>query len=150
MMLQIVVARLQDNLPLTQAALADPGPETTRLIRCLATIAKNENRPDVVQRLRQISPAGTTGPLLSEHLDVREIPPSQIRELTITLSGGGEWKLVAEEAGLDPAEIRYLDNRTMNPCLEALVHSGNQRFINVDTLYNVLVECGLPMLADLL
>ncbi|KAJ7375833.1 PRP38 pre-mRNA processing factor 38 domain-containing protein B [Desmophyllum pertusum] len=106
-----VVARLQDNLQLTQAALTDPGPETTRLIRCLATIAKNENRLDVVQRLRQISPAGTTGPLLSEHLDVREIPPSQIRELTITLSGGGEWKLVAERLGLNPAEIRYLDNR---------------------------------------
>ena len=56
-----VVARLQDNLQLNQAALADPKPETTQLIRCLATIAKNENRLDVVQHLRQITPAGTTG-----------------------------------------------------------------------------------------
>ena len=56
-----VLARLQDNLQLNQAALAAPEPETTRMIRCLATIAKNENRLDVVQHLRQITPAGTTG-----------------------------------------------------------------------------------------
>ncbi|KAJ7393467.1 hypothetical protein OS493_006448 [Desmophyllum pertusum] len=64
--------------------------------------------------------------------------------------GGEEWKLAAEKLGLRPYEIRYLDNRTMNPCIEALVHSRNQRFINVDTLYNVLVECGFPVWADLL
>ncbi|KAJ7363165.1 hypothetical protein OS493_011443, partial [Desmophyllum pertusum] len=145
-----VVARLQDNLQVNQAALADPEPETTRMVRCLATIAKNENRLDVVQHLRQITPAGTTGPLLPERLDVRKIPSPLIRDLTITLCGGEEWQLVAEKLGLRPNEIRYLDKRTMNPCIEALVHSRNQRFINVDTLYNVLVECGFPMLADLL
>ena len=56
-----VVARLQDNLQVNQAALADPEPETTRMVRCLATIAKNESRLDVVHHLRQITPAGTTG-----------------------------------------------------------------------------------------
>ena len=56
-----VVARLQTNLQLNQAALADPEPKTTHLIRCLATIAKSENRLDVVKHLRQITPAGTTG-----------------------------------------------------------------------------------------
>ncbi len=65
-------------------------------------------------------------------------------------SGGDEWMLLADKLGLTPAEIRYLDNRTLNPCLEALSHIRNQRFINVDTLYNALVECGLEMLADLL
>ncbi|KAJ7355028.1 hypothetical protein OS493_028696 [Desmophyllum pertusum] len=145
-----VIARLQDNLQLNQAALSDPEPETTRMIRCLATIAKNENRLDVVQHLRQITPAGTTGPMLPERLDVKKIPASQIRKLTIDLCGGEEWKLVAEKLGLSSAEIRYLHNRTMNPCIEALVHSRNQRFINVDTLYDVLVECGLPILADML
>ncbi|KAJ7393455.1 hypothetical protein OS493_006432 [Desmophyllum pertusum] len=145
-----VVARLQDKLQLNQAALADPGPETTRMIRCIATIAKNENRLDVVQHLRQITPAGTTGPLLPGRLDVREIRQSQIRDLTISLCGGEDWKLVAEKLGLRPNEISFLDKRTKNPCMETLVHSRNQRFINVDTLYNVLVECGLPRLADLL
>ncbi|KAJ7370324.1 hypothetical protein OS493_033121 [Desmophyllum pertusum] len=96
-----VVARLQDNLQLNQAALAAPEPETTRMIRCLATIAKNENRLDVVQHLRQITPAGTTGPLLPERLDVRKIPQSQMTELTFKLSGGEEWKLAAEKLGFE-------------------------------------------------
>ena len=65
-----VIARLQDNLQLNQAALSDPEPETTRMIRCLATIAKNENRLDVVQHLRQITPAGTTGLCLNVWLFV--------------------------------------------------------------------------------
>ena len=56
-----VVAQLQNSLELNQAAFADPGPETTRLIRSLAVIAKNENRLDVVKHLREITPAGTTG-----------------------------------------------------------------------------------------
>ncbi len=56
--------------------------------------------------------------------------------------------LLADKLGLTPAEIHYLDNRTLNPSLEA--HIRNQRFINVDTLYNALVDCGLPVLADLL
>ena len=56
-----VVTRLQESLELNQAALKDPGPETTRLIRSLAVIAKNENRLDVVKHLREITPAGTTG-----------------------------------------------------------------------------------------
>ena len=56
-----VVAQLQESLELNQAALANPGPETTRLVRSLAVIAKNENRLDVVKHLREITPAGTTG-----------------------------------------------------------------------------------------
>ena len=64
--------------------------------------------------------------------------------------GGEEWKLLAEKLGLSPAEIRFLDNRTRNPCIEVLSHIRNQRFIDVGTLYDVLVECGLPMLAHML
>lgn len=56
-----VVAHLQESLELNQGALTDPAPETIRLIRSLAVIAKSEKRLDVVQHLRQITPAGTTG-----------------------------------------------------------------------------------------
>ena len=56
-----VVAQLQGSLELSQAALENPAPETTRLIRSLAVIAKSENRLDVVKHLRQITPAGTAG-----------------------------------------------------------------------------------------
>ncbi len=56
-----VVAQLQESLELDQQALADPGPETKRLIRSLAVIAKSENRVDVVKHLREVTPAGTAG-----------------------------------------------------------------------------------------
>ena len=56
-----VVAQLQETLQLNHDALQNPEPETTRLIRSFAMIAKGENRLDVVKHLRQITPAGTTG-----------------------------------------------------------------------------------------
>ena len=56
-----VVAQLQETLELSEEALENPDPETTRLIRSFAMIAKGENRLDVVEHLRQMTPAGTTG-----------------------------------------------------------------------------------------
>ena len=56
-----VVAQLRETLELNQEALENPEPETTRLIRSFAMIAKGENRLDVVEHLRQMTPAGTTG-----------------------------------------------------------------------------------------
>ena len=56
-----VVAQLRETLELHQEALENPEPETTRLIRSFAMVAKGENRLDVVEHLRQITPAGTTG-----------------------------------------------------------------------------------------
>ena len=56
-----VVARLQESLSLTQASLGKPGKDTKRLIRCLCVKAKVVSRVDVVKKLREITPAGTTG-----------------------------------------------------------------------------------------
>ena len=56
-----VAALLAESLELDEATLADPGPEKTRLIRCLSMETKNMNRLDVVKHLREITPAGTTG-----------------------------------------------------------------------------------------
>ena len=56
-----VVAQLRETLELHQEALENPDPETTRLIRSFAMIAKRENRRDVVEHLRQMTPAGATG-----------------------------------------------------------------------------------------
>ena len=67
------------------------------------------------------------------------------------ISGGKEWQLLAERLGLSPAEIRFLDNRVLNPCDAALAHARKQGFIrNVGELYDKLVECDFPMWADLL
>ena len=65
--------------------------------------------------------------------------------------GRDEWKLFAEKLGLNPAEILYLDKRVLNPCDAALAHSRNQGYVtSVGDLYDALVECDLPIIADLL
>ena len=56
-----VVDRLIENRQLEHTALEQPDPETRKWIRCLASNAKDLERPDVVNYLRQITPAGTTG-----------------------------------------------------------------------------------------
>ena len=70
--------------------------------------------------------------------------------LCLCVAGGDEWKVVAERLGLTPKEIRYLDQRTINPCDAALAFISQRCFINVDDLYDVLNECGLPVMADTL
>ncbi len=64
--------------------------------------------------------------------------------------GGDEWMTVAERLGLSPAEIRFLERRCLNPFEPALQHSRNQQYLTVGHLYDVLVDCELPMFADLL
>ena len=56
-----VVDKLLQNLQLEKESLKQPEPETIKWIRCLARNANNLNRLDVVEHLRQITPAGTTG-----------------------------------------------------------------------------------------
>ncbi|KAL9963881.1 hypothetical protein ACROYT_G027434 [Oculina patagonica] len=145
-----VVLQLGEMMQLDQASLEEPKPETKTVIRSLARKAKDSNRLDVFEHLREITPAGTTGPLLPENLDVRGIPHSKGRELTIDLCGGEDWKVVAEALGLTPQEIRFLDKRTLNPLDAALAFIAKQRHITVGDLYDVLNERGFPMLADLL
>lgn len=61
-------------------------------------------------------------------------------------SGGEEWKIVADQLGFEDAYIRCIDNRFKNPVELILSCSG----LRVGKLYDVLVECGFPLLADLL
>lgn len=54
--------------------------------------------------------------------------------------------MVAERLGFDQAYIRCFDNRFRNP-LEAALSCCH---LTVGELYDILVECGLPVLADFL
>lgn len=146
-----VIARFLESLSLEHEAIKEPNSETKRQIRFLCLQAKSVERLDIVQRLREIVPAGTTGPLLPEACDVENIPISQREKLTIHLCGGNEWRLLAERLGLSPAEIRFLDNRVINPCDAALTYARKQGLVrSVGELYDKLVECDFPMWADLL
>ena len=57
---------------------------------------------------------------------------------------------LAEGLGLTPAEIRFLDKRTLNPMEAALSFIVKQRFLSVGELYELLEEHNFPVLADLL
>ncbi|XP_044173305.1 uncharacterized protein LOC114955871 isoform X2 [Acropora millepora] len=142
-----IVLHLKENLHLDQTDLEKPTPETTRMIRCLMAKAKDSNRNDVVKLLREIAPAGTTGPLLPGRLDICDIPVKNRRDLTIDLTGG-RWKVVAERLGLRGSEIEFLDERYPNPSEATLAFVAHYYGMNVDYLYDVLTECGMPVLAD--
>jgi len=58
--------------------------------------------------------------------------------------------LVAEALGLSSSEIRFLDRRTLNPMESALTFISRQRLITVGDLYDLLCECGFPVIGDLL
>ena len=64
--------------------------------------------------------------------------------------GRDDWELFAEKLRLTPAEIRFLDKRTMNQVLEVLIVAAKRYLITVGDLYDVLKDCGLPIIADIL
>ena len=56
-----VVEKLIENLQLEHTSVKQPEPETRKWIRCLSRSANSLNRLDVIEYLRHITPAGTTG-----------------------------------------------------------------------------------------
>ena len=72
----------------------------------------------------------------------------QTRLVFLYVAGGDDWKLVAEKLGLTPLEIRFLDNRVLNPADAALSYIAHQRLLTVGNLYDVLASCNLPLIAD--
>ena len=65
----------------------------------------------------------------------------------VSVTVGGRWKDVADRLGLRGSEIQFLDERYPNPSEATLARLHG---MNVDDLYDVLTECGLPVLADIL
>ncbi|XP_020614950.1 uncharacterized protein LOC110053100 isoform X2 [Orbicella faveolata] len=143
-----VVDKFLQNLQLEYTSLEQPEPETRKWIRCLARKANDLNRLDVVKHLRQITPAGATGPLLPKDLRVLDIPQQQKSDLSVFLSGGDEWMLLAERMGLNSERIRFLDRRYPNSAGALLDYVGERSDMTVGNLYDLFNECGLPGLAD--
>ena len=70
--------------------------------------------------------------------------------LNASFTGGEDWKVVAERMGFTAPEIRFLDHRNRNPFEAALAHYIDRNPMKVDDLYDILTECGMPVLADIL
>ncbi|PFX12664.1 putative serine/threonine-protein kinase roco4 [Stylophora pistillata] len=145
-----IVIQFQRALQLEPASLTSAEPEAKNMIRGLTLRAKSEKRDDLVRHLREITPAGTTGPLLNEDMSVGNMPFKQYKDLTFSLSGGEEWKLLAERLGLSQIEIRFLDKRVVNPSDVVLRAVGEHRHLSVGEIYDTLVDCELPVFADLM
>ena len=64
--------------------------------------------------------------------------------------GGEEWKLLAERLGLSQIQIRFLDKRVTNPSDVVLSAVGKHRHLSVGEIYDTLVDCELPAIADLM
>lgn len=58
--------------------------------------------------------------------------------------------MVAERLGMTAAEIRFLDKRLLNPADAMIGHIANLFVITVGDLYDLLVDCELPVMADVL
>lgn len=56
-----IVSSLQETLQLDHASLQYPDRETEKWIQRLARKARHSGRLDVVEHLREMTPAGTTG-----------------------------------------------------------------------------------------
>ena len=61
-------------------------------------------------------------------------------------AGGDEWKVLAERLGFSQIEIRFLDKRVVNPSDVVLGAAGKHH----REIYDTLVDCGLPPIADLM
>ena len=64
--------------------------------------------------------------------------------------GRVEWKEVAEKLGLTQDEIQFLDVRARNPAEDMLGCVTRRFHLTVGDLYDLLIACELPVLADLL
>ena len=69
-------------------------------------------------------------------------------KVSLCFTGGDEWRVVAEKLGLSPKQIRFLEKRTLNPCDAVLAFISRRYSISVGELYDLLNECGLPVVAD--
>ena len=83
---------------------------------------------------------------------MNEAIPIHVVFVHVAVAADDKWKLVAEKLGLNQDEIRFLDLRQKNPVEALLIFITNQRPaerpMNVGELYNILCECGIPVIAD--
>ena len=66
-----VVAQFQQNLSLENLLLKQPDPDTKKKIRYPCLKAKTAKKPEYVEKLREITPADTTGEFKYTFTDVR-------------------------------------------------------------------------------
>ena len=62
----------------------------------------------------------------------------------------GRWKLLADRLGFSEIEMCFLDERFVNPSDVVLCAVAKHRHLSVGEIYDTLVKCELPVIADLM
>ena len=71
--------------------------------------------------------------------------------VSLLFSAYDDWKVLAERLGMDHATIKFLDSpQNPNPAEEVLRYWEEKAYSTVGKLYDILVEIGCPLIADLL
>ena len=60
------------------------------------------------------------------------------------------WKPLAEKLGLSKIEIHFLDEKVPNPSHFVFREVAKHRHLSVGEIYDTLVDCELPVVADLM
>lgn len=71
--------------------------------------------------------------------------------VSLLFSADDHWKVLAEKLGMDHAVIKFLDSlQKLSPAEEVLGYWQKKAKCTVEELYDILVEIGCPLIADLL
>jgi len=71
--------------------------------------------------------------------------------VSLLFSAHDHWKVLADRLGMDHVTINFLDSRrNSNPADEVLRYWEVKAHSTVGTLYDILVDIGYPIIADLL
>ena len=62
----------------------------------------------------------------------------------------GRWKLLADRLGFSQIEMCFLDERVVNPSDVVLGAVAKHRHLSVGEMYDTLVDCELPVVADIM
>ena len=71
--------------------------------------------------------------------------------VSLLFSADDHWKVLAERLGMENTSIKYLDSRRIeNPADEVLRYWEVKANSTVGVLYDLLVDIGCPVIADIL
>ncbi|CAH3025570.1 unnamed protein product [Porites evermanni] len=123
-----------------------------RIRKFLDSLSSEVRRVTAITIFREVLSTyeGLTGPLLPPKKYIRDVGYSVRRNLTRELCGDDSWKILAEKLGMDNSSIKFLQGRKENPADEVLRFWEVKAGSTVGALYNILVELGYPLIADIL
>lgn len=120
-------------------------------MRFLFRKLREQQQVDIIKWMRDKLPPGSTGPLKDkDECRANHMQYLHRYEITKKLTAQDEWQIVAAKVGLTNDEIKLLNSRNKEPAEAVLSHWEVRSGTTVGALYDLLVDCGLYSVADML